>query len=157
MAEPVLEQPDHSGDDWTDCPVGEVGQLVQRLQKRQRLQSVRQATSAVAVVALLVVGGYYVKTSVSPARADHGGISCARVKELSQEFVSGELEDKTSEQVKQHLADCESCERFLQELLKESELQPDDAGAIRAREHHLEQGVAHRKRSQLPVIIAAGS
>ena len=151
------ETANNNADDWNDCSQGEVSQMVQRLRAERRKHQVRQTTSAAVIVALVLVSGFFIKQTVLPSESGQivAGIYCSEVRKLGKDYVAEKLDENTSAQVKNHLADCESCRKFIENMMKGS--QPHDAGAAQDVDKRFEQSVTSREGSLIPVLLVTGS
>jgi hypothetical protein len=147
----------NNADDWNDCSSGEVSQMVHRLRSERRTHQIFQTTSAAVIVALVMVSGYFIKQTVLPSESGHvvAGIYCSEVRKLGKDYTAEKLDENKSAQIKHHLADCESCRRFIENMMKGSH--PPDAGAVRDTAKSFEKSVASREGSLIPVLLATGS
>ena len=152
------ETANNNADDWNDCSPGEVRQMVQRLRAENRIHQIRQTTSAAVVVTMVLISGYFIKQAVLPSESDQkiAGIYCSEVRKLGKDYMTDKLDENKSAQIKNHLADCESCRRFI-ENMKGSQPQAPDAGAARDADKRLEKSVASREGSLIPVLLVTGS
>ena len=153
------ETANNNADDWNDCSPGEVSQMVHRLRAGRRMHQILQTTSAAAViVALVLASGYFIKRTVLPTESDQffAGISCDEVHKLGKEYMDDELDETKSAQIKDHLADCESCKKFMENMMKGFQRQPPDAGATQDVDKRFEKGVASREGTLLPVLLVTG-
>lgn len=150
------ETANNNADDWNDCSQGEVSQMVQRLRAERRKHQVRQTTSAAVIVTLVLVSGFFIKQAVLPSESGQivAGIYCSEVRKLGKDYVAEKLDENTSAQVKHHLADCESCRKFIENMMKG--FQPQDAGAAQDVDKSIEQSVASREGSLIPVLLVTG-
>lgn len=153
------ETANNNADDWIDCSPGEVSHMVQRLRAAHRMHQVRQTTSAAAIVTLIMVSGYFIKQAVIPSDSGQNvaGIYCSEVRQLSKQYMADELEKTKSAQIKDHLADCESCRKFMENMMKGSQQQPSDAGAAQDADKRFEQSVVSREGAFIPVLFVTGS
>jgi len=164
------ETANNNADDWNDCYPGEVGHMVQRLHAGRRMHQILQTTSAAVIVALIMVSGYFIKQAVLPSESDQkiaqalipsesgqnvAGIYCSEVRKLGKDYLAEKLDENKSVQIKHHLADCESCRKFIENMMKGS--QPPDAGAARDADKRFETSVASREGSLIPVLFVTGS
>ena len=152
------ETANSNADDWSDCSPGEVSKMVNRLRAERRIHQILQTTSAVGIVALMVVSGYFIKQSVLPSESGQNvaGIYCSEVQKLGKDYMAEKLDKNKSAQIQNHLADCESCRRFI-ENMKGSQPQAPDAGAARDADQRFEKSVASRGKSIIPVLSVTGS
>lgn len=150
------ETANNNADDWNDCSPGEVSHMVQRLCAERRRHQIRQATSAAVIVALIMVSGYFIKQAVLPSESDQkiAGIYCREVQKLGKDYLAEKLDENKSAQIKNHLADCESCRKFIENMMKGS--QPPDAGAARDADKNFDKSVASREGSLIPVLLVTG-
>ena len=149
----------NNADDWNDCTAGEVSQMVNRLRAERRMHQVRQTTSAGVIAAMVLVSGYFIKQAVIPSESVQSvaGIHCSEVQQLGEKYVSETLDENKSAQIKNHLADCESCWKFIEKMRQGSQSQPPDAGAAQDVEKRFEKSVASRGESIIPVLSVTGS
>ena len=149
------ETANNNADDWNDCNPGEVSHMVQRLSAERH--QILQTTSATMIVALIMVSGYFIKQAVLPSESDQkiAGIYCREVQKLGKDYLAEKLDENKSAQIRHHLADCESCRRFIENMMKNS--QQPDAGADRNADRIFEKSVASRGESILPVLSVTGS
>ena len=151
------ESANDKADDWNDCSSGEVSQMVNRLRAGHRRHQILQTTSAAVIVTIVLASGYFIKQVVLPSESGQvvAGIYCHEVRQLGKGYVAEELDENKSAQIKNHLADCESCRRFIENMMKNS--QQPDAGADRNADRIFEKSVASRGESILPVLSVTGS
>ena len=164
------ETANNNADDWNDCNPGEVSHMVQRLSAERRRHQILQTTSATMIVALIMVSGYFIKQAVLPSESDPkiaqavlpsesdqkiAGIYCREVQKLGKNYLAEKLDENKSAQIRHHLADCESCRKFIENMMKGS--QPPDAGAARDADKKFEKSVASREGSLIPVLFVTGS
>ncbi len=96
--------------EWSDCPRGEVGQLVLNLRRRQRNQIWLQSAGIAAGLLLLIgFAGWWLRWDSTPR------IACRQVRELSEQFVAGRLDDETNQIMVVHLQHCRSCVDYVKQ------------------------------------------
>jgi len=115
-----MDVTDKNQEDWTPCRRGEVSSLVQALKGRRQAKKVqRRLVVTGALMAVAAVGYYF--TGLRPTdQFKYGGIACSEVAQSAQEFVSGDLDDETQQQIDEHLAHCPRCRKLVDDLRKGS-------------------------------------
>lgn len=118
-----------SHSEWQACAPGDLGQFVSIMKKRRKISHL--ITGAEILTACLAVGllGFFgmnglpgstdqpTKQVVERAGQKHpGGLYCDEVKEYAKAFVNHQLDQETTDKVKEHLAHCPRCKEKLDQL-----------------------------------------
>lgn len=119
MAEPnPMTDAEIREDGWQPCAPGEISGMVIRLQDRRRAVVVGRTTFAAALVLCAAAVSQY--SGLSPAEHDCGGIVCSDVMAHLDAYRAGNLDGKTTGQVRVHLEECPVCGPKFRKMTGES-------------------------------------
>lgn len=122
----VMNSPHDSRNElWSPCCGGEIGRLVDRLHRRRRLRRLRRIAGPVA---LLLVAAVLVYSAMAPRQPERvvAGMNCRETRQHAEEYIAGELDEEAEERVRLHLADCPSCEKYIEDLQRKSKSSSQD-------------------------------
>lgn len=116
MSENTNSTANNSSDDsqWVKCPSGEISGMVDRVCRQRRTAVVTKA-SAVATLLLLGTGVWLFSLPVGQVAEapdgefQYGSICCSDVMSYAAAFHQGELDEKTTTQISQHISECPHC------------------------------------------------
>ena len=110
--------------EWQACAPGDLGRFVSVMKKRKQISYL--ITAAEVATVCLVVGAVgffgmnqFSNSSTSPSVAEKhppGGLYCSEVLVLAKDYVANVLDQKTTQKVAAHLADCPRCQKKLDQL-----------------------------------------
>ena len=121
------DNPDESG--WVDCPSGEISGMLDRLARQRKLAGAGKLSSVVAAV--LIGAGIWlsfpnnpkqpadVKHAQSSDGHEFGEICCSDVSQYAAAFIKGELDEKKTAQISQHISECPHCGPEFEKLAAE--------------------------------------
>lgn len=111
MSEPTNTSENSAGDNhdaaWQPCAPGEISGMVDRIQDRRRAVVVGRTTFAAALVLCVAAASQF--SGFSSAEHDCGGIICSDVVAHLEAFRTGDLDERTTAQVRAHLEECPLC------------------------------------------------
>jgi|SoiMetStandDraft_2_1073263.scaffolds.fasta_scaffold560479_1 Putative zinc-finger len=95
---------------WGRCPPGEVSRLGRRLRGRRRRRLFLRAAVTTAA-GVFVTGGVLGlwRAFSRPGEYDYGGITCAEVVRLLDDYAAKKLPPADQDRVREHLARCPKC------------------------------------------------
>lgn len=97
-------------DEWSPLPEGEVARLGQKLRARQSRRVFLRATAATAASVLAAGGGAWLLLGRrDDGQYDYGGIACAEVVRLGEDYMVGRVAEPTKSQIAEHVARCPRC------------------------------------------------
>lgn len=116
---------EHQDDsEWQACEPGDLGHFVSVMKKRKQISYL--ITAAEVATVCLVVGAFgffgmnqFSNSSTTPELAKKhrpGGLDCSEVIKLADEYLAHALDQKTTQKVEAHLADCPRCQKKLDQL-----------------------------------------
>lgn len=95
--------------EWSKCPRGEVGQLVRNLRRRHQKQIWLQSAGITAGLLLMIgIAGWWFQSE------SHPKLACREVRELTNQFVAGELDEQFNQRMVVHLKRCPRCVEYVQ-------------------------------------------
>ena len=120
------EYQDDAETEWQSCAPGDLGRFVSVMKKRKQISHLI-TTAEIATVCLVVgVVGFFgmnqLANSSNPPSENiaekhrPGGLDCTEVLALAKDYVSKALDQKTTQKVKAHLADCPRCQKKVDQL-----------------------------------------
>ncbi|MCH9656104.1 MAG: zf-HC2 domain-containing protein [Planctomycetes bacterium] len=122
------EHQDPSEAEWQACTPGDLGRFVSVMKKRKQISYLISAAE-IATVCLVVGGiGFFGLNQLSNSSTtpqeniteqhQHrpGGLYCSEVLALAKDYVANLLDQKTTQKVEAHLADCPSCQKKVDQL-----------------------------------------
>jgi hypothetical protein len=111
MNEPTNTSENSTGnnhdDAWQPCAPGEITGMIDRIQDRRRAIVVGRTTFAAALVLCVAAASQF--SGFSSAEHDCGGIICSDVVAHLDAYRTGDLDEKTTAQVRAHLEECPLC------------------------------------------------
>ncbi len=112
---------DEMENDWNACPAGTLQLLARhrRTRKRRRFLITVGGTAMGGFLATWV--GLTTIEKRGQRELNFGGIRCTRVRANAAKYMAGSLDDETSEQIRIHLEQCQSCQQFLKNMMPESD------------------------------------
>lgn len=116
---------EHQNDsEWKACEPGDLGRFVSVMKKRKQISYL--ITAAEVATVCLVVGtvgffgmNQFSSSSTTPELAKKhrpGGLDCSEVIKLADDYLANALDQKTTQKVEAHLADCPGCQKKLDQL-----------------------------------------
>ncbi|MFK7776518.1 MAG: zf-HC2 domain-containing protein [Gimesia sp.] len=118
------EVQNNSDPEWQACAPGDLSRFVSVMKKRKQISHL--ITAAEIATVCLVVGAVgffgmnqFSNSSTQPNIAEQhrpGGLYCSEVLVLAKDYVADALDQKTTQKVDTHLANCPSCQKKLDQL-----------------------------------------
>ena len=72
---------------------------------------------AAVLLVMAAFSGYYFVGVLPSAEPNYGGIVCSKVRELGQKNALGTMDSEETARVHAHLARCENCRQWMQEMM----------------------------------------
>jgi hypothetical protein len=112
--------------EWQACEPSDLGRFVSVMKKRRQISHLITAAEIATVCLVVGVIGFFgmnqLSKSPSPPSGNiaekhrPGGLYCSEVLALAKDYVSNVLDQKTTQKVEAHLADCPGCQKKLDQL-----------------------------------------
>jgi len=121
-----IEHQDDTETEWQACAPGDLGRFVSVMKKRKQISYLITATEIATVCLVVGVIGFFgmnqLSNSSNPPSENiaekhrPGGLYCSEVLALAKDYVAKVLDQKTTQKIEAHLADCPYCQKKVDQL-----------------------------------------
>ncbi len=106
-----------SDDHWDECPEGTIRSMVNQQNNANRRQFIKVVGGASMLTVAAAGTGVYLLGNRDQGRGIFvGGMWCDQVAAEMKPFIQGDLDQRVSQKVQAHLAQCHSCKEMVDKM-----------------------------------------